>query len=275
MDLHIFLQAVIAQDTSEAIRADDPAICSICNKEVSPQIVKPITILCCKHFFHRDCIEGTQPAIETTGSYELRCALCETEAPEHQHGSVQTTETCQSASRNLRSQKHVQDLINELSGPAGSFTSETADNNEQEDHAQTDAMAITAKDLASMCQKAMKAEKNAIASNQKEILCWYKYAEAYEEKILDTVKTSKIAERTARKRANQEIIKHIPHMTLESLRKKNQKARTIYKLFKTVGIAKISNVVSFSANTISILTQQQLKAVMQHFSNGERNEEIE
>ncbi|RGB33706.1 hypothetical protein C1646_669115 [Rhizophagus diaphanus] len=45
--------------------------CGICNEEILPQLLKPITILTCRHLFHRNCIEQNQflPV--------LSCPLCQ------------------------------------------------------------------------------------------------------------------------------------------------------------------------------------------------------
>jgi Ring finger domain len=59
----------------ENINYQEDDLCVICQDKVDPSLSEPIIILTCKHFFHRECIEGYQ-----TVCPNLRCPLCRMES---------------------------------------------------------------------------------------------------------------------------------------------------------------------------------------------------
>jgi hypothetical protein len=91
--------------------------------------------------------------------------------------------------------------------------------------------------------------------NQDEILCWYKYAEGFENRVRDIkFQDTSVTDPTARSRAYHEVSQYLPEITKANLRKKTQKARNIYKVFVRIGINKTKRVKSYSADAISNLS---------------------
>ncbi|CAG8546624.1 11125_t:CDS:2, partial [Gigaspora rosea] len=109
--------------------------------------------------------------------------------------------------------------------------------------------------LARLYQKAIKAEKRVTQAYQEEILCWYYYTERFEKSVKEiTDNIREISDKTARGQVYDTIIPHLTGITKENIRKKTQKARTIFTLFSKIGLQKIKRIQSYSADSISKLT---------------------
>ncbi|RIA85937.1 hypothetical protein C1645_830047 [Glomus cerebriforme] len=100
--------------------------------------------------------------------------------------------------------------------------------------------------------------KNTTQVKQKEILCFYSYGKKFEKGIQKIIAKDNVSDQTARKQLFQDIIKHLSKITLETLRKRIQKAIKIYKLFKKIGVDRIKNIKSYSADSISKFTKPQM-----------------
>ena len=77
-----------------------------------------------------------------------------------------------------------------------------------------------------------------------------------------------VSDQTARKQLFQDIIKHLSGITLETLRKRTQRAIKIYKLFEKIGVDRIKNIKSYSADSISKFTKPQIQIILDYFSGS-------
>jgi hypothetical protein len=163
--------------------------------------------------------------------------------------------------RITREQEKFQALLQELSTPA---KGEKAEN---DDDAEDDGDGSASQSLARLYQKATRAGLRVTKANQDEILCWYKYAEGFENRVREIrSQDSSVTDPTARSRAYREVTQHLPEITEANLRKKIQKARNIYKVFVRIGTNKIKRVKSYSADAISNLSSTQIQSIIDRFS---------
>jgi hypothetical protein len=164
-----------------------------------------------------------------------------------------STYTLRRASRRL---KVIQGLLQELSTPTGDETIEVNDDREESQN----TTGSTAERLAWLYRKASRA-------GRQEILDLYRYGEVHKNKIYKILSDERITEKTARSRLYKAIIRHLPGITMENLRKKTQKARNIYRLFREIGVDKIRRIKSYSADAISSFTGVQIQIIIDHFSS--------
>ncbi|CAG8542067.1 10075_t:CDS:2 [Paraglomus occultum] len=108
----------------------------------------------------------------------------------------------------------------------------------------TGSSKVTAENIADLFNIAMK-------TRQKEILCWYYYYKAYENRVRNIKTMDKIDDKSARTLVYDEIKSLLPDVTDVNLRKITFRAKRVYILFKGIGIDKISQV-SYSASAISM-----------------------
>ncbi|RIA87119.1 hypothetical protein C1645_740347 [Glomus cerebriforme] len=116
---------------------------------------------------------------------------------------------------------------------------------------------VTAQNIADLFRVAMKVR-------QKEILCWYCYYKAYENRVRDVKSGKKFDEKSARTVVYNEIKSLLPDITDINLRKKTSRAKKLHTLFLGIGLDKIK-IVTYSANVISCLTDTQIKDIIQDF----------
>ncbi|KAF0562280.1 hypothetical protein F8M41_000056 [Gigaspora margarita] len=138
-------------------------------------------------------------------------------------------------------------------------------------------------DLAQLFDKATDVEYSAIKANQKETLCWINYGNEFIIQYNNIIKNSngKIGEKKAkgiiydkilehliiiRKRRSKEMGIQLPEISCKSLCKKTQKAVKTFRLFEKIGIDKIKYLKSYSANSISEITNEQIQKIIDNFS---------
>ncbi|RHZ45881.1 hypothetical protein Glove_645g52 [Diversispora epigaea] len=107
-----------------------------------------------------------------------------------------------------------------------------------------------------------KAEK----TGRKEKLQWYCYSEKCEKKVSTLNSENNISNQMARTQIYDKMMKYLPEIKREYLRKKTQKAKTIYTLFKGIGKDKI-RLVSYSADAISRLTDTQVQNIIKLYTD--------
>ncbi|POG59105.1 hypothetical protein GLOIN_2v1789540 [Rhizophagus irregularis DAOM 181602=DAOM 197198] len=133
--------------------------------------------------------------------------------------------------------------------------------------------------LAQLCDKAIDAEERANRANQEEILCWCLYWKDFRVQLDEIISKDKFGEKKARsllydsitkqlnllrKQRSQELGLQLRYISRDSLRKKTQRAEKIYRLFGKVGMDKIKYIKSYSANSISELTNEQIQEVIDY-----------
>jgi hypothetical protein len=184
----------------------------------------------------------------------------DTNVQESESQSRRNSSRRQTSPRITREQEKFQALLQELSTPTKGEKAENVDEEE-------DADGSVSQSLARLYQKATRAGLRVTKANQDEILCWYKYAEGFENRVREIrSQDSSVTDLTARSRAYREVSQHLLGITEANLRKKTQKARNIYKVFVRIGINKIKRVKSYSANAISSLSNTQIQSIIDRFS---------
>ncbi|CAG8556273.1 13188_t:CDS:2, partial [Ambispora gerdemannii] len=130
---------------------------------------------------------------------------------------------------------------------------------------------------ARLYQKATKAEKRVTFAYQEEIRCWFRFSEKFEQNFKRHY--GWINDQQARTCVYDEVAKHLPGFTRESLRKKTAETRNIYMLFglcrdpttleivRGIGMEKIKRVKTNSADYISKLTNTQIRNIIDTFAN--------
>ena len=135
--------------------------------------------------------------------------------------------------------------------------------------------------LAQLCDKAIDAEDRANRANQEEILCWCLYWKDFRDQLDEIIRSNggKFGKKKARsvlydtiteqlsilrKKRSQELGLKLRDVSRDSLRKKTQRAEKNYKLFEKVGLDKIKYINSYSANSISELTDAQFQEIIDY-----------
>ncbi|CAG8445589.1 1707_t:CDS:2 [Acaulospora colombiana] len=143
--------------------------------------------------------------------------------------------------------------------------------------------------LAQLCDKAFDAEDRTNRANHMEILCWSLYGKDFRIQLNRIIENSRgtIGEKKVRsllydsiteqlnllrKQRSQELGLQLRDISRDSLRKKTQKAEKVYKFFEKVGHDKIKYIKSYSATSISELTDEQIQEVIDYHSNLEESE---
>ncbi|CAG8501489.1 4703_t:CDS:2 [Cetraspora pellucida] len=80
-----------------------------------------------------------------------------------------------------------------------------------------------------------------------------------------------------RKQQSEETELHLPEISCKNLQKKTQKAVKIYKLFEKVGVDNIKYIMTYSANSISELTNDKVQDIIDNFfkHNDSVNTDVE
>jgi hypothetical protein len=143
--------------------------------------------------------------------------------------------------------------------------------------------------LAQLFDKADDAEYGAIRANQEEILRWYYYGKEFLTQVSVIVQDGKgkIGEKKAkgiiydkmlehlsmlRKQRSEETGLRLPEISRKNLQRKTQKAVKIYKLFEKIGVDNIKYITTYSANSISELTNDKVQDIIDNFSKHNDND---
>ncbi|PKC08903.1 hypothetical protein RhiirA5_499651 [Rhizophagus irregularis] len=115
--------------------------------------------------------------------------------------------------------------------------------------------------LAQLCDRAFDAEDKANRANQEEILCrGDKFGKKKAKGLLYDSITKQL--NLLRKQRSQETGLQLRDVSRDSLRKKTQRAEKVYKFIEQVGLDKIKYIKSYSATSISELTNEQIQEVI-------------
>ena len=124
-------------------------------------------------------------------------------------------------------------------------------------------------ELAHLFLKVSIEGKNTIQAKQKEISYRYSYRKKFEKGVQEIIAKDNVSDQTARKQLFQDIIKHLSGITLETLRKRTERAIKIYKLFEKI-VDRIKNIKSsYSADSISKFTKPQIQIILNYFSESD------
>ncbi|GBC10468.1 hypothetical protein RclHR1_09650010 [Rhizophagus clarus] len=116
--------------------------------------------------------------------------------------------------------------------------------------------------LAQLFNKADNAEYGAIKANQEEILHWYYYRKEFLNQISVIVQDKR----------SEETGLCLPEISRKNLQRRTQKAVKIYKIFEKVGIENIKYITTYSANSISELTNDKVQDIIDNFSEYNDND---
>ncbi|CAG8594844.1 2719_t:CDS:2, partial [Paraglomus occultum] len=121
----------------------------------------------------------------------------------------------------------------------------------------TGSSKITAQNIADLFIIAMKIR-------QKEILCWYCYYKAYENRVENIKCINKIDDQSARTLVYNEIKALLPDISDVNLRQRTFRAKKIHTLLMGIGMEKIQ-AIACSASAISSLTDNQIQDIINCF----------
>jgi hypothetical protein len=110
----------------------------------------------------------------------------------------------------------------------------------------------------------------AMKTRRKEILYWYCYYKAYEDRVRDVKSKNGIDDKSARTLVYSEIKPLLPDITDVNLRKITFRAKKIYILFDGIGINRIQ-IISCSASAISNLSDNQIQDIINDFPKNATN----
>ncbi|PKC55230.1 hypothetical protein RhiirA1_446886 [Rhizophagus irregularis] len=141
----------------------------------------------------------------------------DTNVQESESQSRRNSSRRRTSPRITREQEKFQALLQELSTPAKGEKAENVDEEEDTDGS-------VSQSLARLYQKATRAGLRVTKANQDEILCWYKYAEGFENRVREIrSQDSSVTDPTARSRAYREVSQHLPGITEANLQYVNHK----------------------------------------------------
>ncbi|RGB39846.1 hypothetical protein C1646_445593 [Rhizophagus diaphanus] len=117
--------------------------------------------------------------------------------------------------------------------------------------------------------------QNTIRAGHEVILSWLYYSISFENKVDEIRHDTGASDKTARSQIYNEMLEHLPDITLGNLRMRTLRAKKIRMLFGEggVGIDKIKQV-TFSAYDISSLTINQIQSVIKNVTSAERTPEV-
>ena len=122
---------------------------------------------------------------------------------------------------------------------------------------------FTAQNIVDLFRVAMKLRR-------KEILCWYCYYKAYEDRVRDVKFKNGVDDKSARTLVYSEIKLLLPDITDVNLRKITFRAKKIYILFDGIEINRIQ-IISCSTSAISNLSDNQIQDIINDFPKKATN----
>ena len=140
-------------------------------------------------------------------------------------------------------------------------------------------------DLAKLFDKATDAEYRTKKANEEEILCWVNFGKEFMVHFSELVENSngKIGEKKAKGIIYDEMLEHLatirekrskemgtqlPKISRSSLTRRTQRSMKLVKIFEKIGIDKIKYLSTYSPNSISELTNDQIQEIIDNFSKN-------
>ncbi|RHZ83005.1 hypothetical protein Glove_101g2 [Diversispora epigaea] len=120
--------------------------------------------------------------------------------------------------------------------------------------------------IAHLYEKACDAEDESVKANQAEILCWSSFIIVLDKSLDEIMNRDKVSMKKAKGQVYDFIITQNPGIRRESLYKKIERARKIFRLFEKIGLDKVKYIKSYSANAISKFTNSQIQTIIDHFT---------
>ncbi|CAG8641967.1 246_t:CDS:1 [Ambispora gerdemannii] len=120
--------------------------------------------------------------------------------------------------------------------------------------------------IAHLYEKACDAEDESVKANQAEILCWSSFIIVLDKSLDEIMNRDKVSMKKIKSQVYDFIITQNPGIRRESLYKKIERARKIFRLFEKIGLDKVKYIKSYSANAISKFTNSQIQTIIDHFT---------
>ncbi|CAG8634109.1 30058_t:CDS:1, partial [Gigaspora margarita] len=285
--LEILALNVLKNSSPEKIASDinipelDP--CSLCNQELFLyEIKKPITLLTCGHLYHHNCIESSikispkcpkpgcmeeiESVVETPRSQDIDLmeisptifksplftqsdtSKKRTNDPKLFPDKPSNKKVKQIKKESLTLKKLIEELSTEPSTPQVLVTKKENANN-----------------FVDLYNNITHAETENEIINREVITSYYLFGKALEDKYNHYKKNNPKC--TAQALVNKEVRLQLPNSVSDDLlRKKKERAQKIYELFTEIGVDKIQHVKSITVSSISKLSQDEIDAILVHFS---------
>ncbi len=112
--------------------------------------------------------------------------------------------------------------------------------------------------IANLYEKACDAEDVSIKANQVEILCWRIFIIAFDKSIDEIMARDRVGMKKAKGLIYDFILAQNPDTKRPALYKKIERARKIYRLTELIGLDKVIYIKSYSANSISKFTNEEI-----------------
>ena len=122
--------------------------------------------------------------------------------------------------------------------------------------------------IANLYEKACDAEDVSIKANQAEILCWSNFIIAFDKSIDEIIARDRVGMKKAKGLIYDFILVQNSNTKRPALYKKIERARKIYRLTEKIGLDKIKHIKSYSANSISKFTNEEIQRVIDHFTKN-------
>src|SRR6266542_226817 len=122
--------------------------------------------------------------------------------------------------------------------------------------------------IANLYEKACDAEDVSIKANQAEILCWSNFIIAFDKSIEEIMARDRVGMKKAKGLIYDFILAQNPDTKRPALYKKIERARKIYRLTEKIGLDKVKYIKTYSANTISKFTNEEIQRVIDHFTEN-------
>ncbi|RIA82625.1 hypothetical protein C1645_835049 [Glomus cerebriforme] len=117
-------------------------------------------------------------------------------------------------------------------------------------------------------EKACDVEDVSIKANQAEILCWSNFIIAFDKSIDEIMARDRVGMKKAKGLIYDFILAQNPDTKRPALYKKIERARKIYRLTERIGLDKIKHIKSYSANSISKFTNEEIQRIIDHFTKN-------
>ncbi|CAG8649848.1 5556_t:CDS:1, partial [Ambispora gerdemannii] len=268
--------------------------CLLCNQELFLYEIKnPITILVCGHIYHRDCIEKS---IKTRSICPRPDCKKEVEAKPRDYVSStvdgtpgsQNTSDLMDVSLTLfsdsllfpsPSKKRVGEptgklYSKKLKKPVSKENSSTLQRLIKELGINVPVKILPTKptsksnenpiDFLALYQNIINIEEISKQTIQEVILHYFYFGKALEERSNHYKKNN--PKRTAQGLVNNEVRIQLPSVSPSLLRKMKERAQKIYDLFNEIGVDKIKRIQSFTAVTLSSISQNDIDYVLVQLS---------
>ena len=117
-------------------------------------------------------------------------------------------------------------------------------------------------------ENACTAENERVKANQAEILCWRNFIIGLDNSIDEIMIKEKVGTKKAKGLIYDFILAHNPDTKRKTLYQRISRARKVYEFTEKIGIDKIKYIKTYSANSITELSDSQIQTIVDYFSKN-------